>query len=102
MLMQRCENIGEIRLTRTTIQHNDEAGMRDDDLYRQRLQQLTVGLALEGLQKGGLFVLKKTCGFALTKADWFAFIKVVCFVFKKTVCSLLKKRLGRFEKSGLF
>jgi hypothetical protein len=62
----------------------------------------TVGLALVGLYKGGLFVLKKTCGFALTKADCFAFIKAVCFVFKKTVCSLLKKRLGRFEKSGLF
>ena len=94
MLMQRCENVGEIRLTRTTIQHNEEAGMRNDDLYRQRLQQLTVGLALAGLQKGGLFVLKKTCGFALTKADWFAFTKAVCFVFKKTVC--------RFKKNGLF
>ena len=80
MLMQRCENIGEIRLTRTTIQHNDEAGMRDDDLYRQRLQQLTVGLALAGLQKGGLFVLKKTCGFALTKAD-FRFYKSGLFRF---------------------
>ncbi len=46
----------------------------------------TVGLALVGLYKGGLFVLKKTCGFAFTKADW--------FVFKKTVC--------RFKKNSLF
>jgi hypothetical protein len=36
MLMQRCENIIKIRLTRTTIQHNGEAGMRDNDLHRQR------------------------------------------------------------------
>ena len=43
----------EIRLTRTTIQHNGEAGMRDNDLHRQRLQQHTVGLALAGLEKGG-------------------------------------------------
>ena len=54
----------------------------------------TVGLALVGLYKGGLFVFKKTCGFAFTKADWFAFTKAVCFVFKKTVC--------RFKKNGLF
>jgi len=69
MLMQRCENIAKIRLTRTTIQHNDEAGMRDDDLHRQRSQQRTVGLAVAGLEKGELFVLKKTVWFALTKAD---------------------------------
>jgi len=87
MLMQRCENINKIRLTRTTIQHNGEAGMRDNDLHRQRLQQHTVGLALAGLEKGGLSVLKKTIGFALTKAGWFAFIKAGCFVFKKTFCS---------------
>ena len=59
----------KIRLTRTTIQHNDEAGMRDDDLHRQRSQQRTVGLAVAGLEKGELFVLKKTVWFALTKAD---------------------------------
>jgi hypothetical protein len=70
MLMQRCENIDKIRLTRTTIQHNEEAGMRDNDLHRQRLQQRTGGLALVGLEKGGLFVLKKTSGFALRKADF--------------------------------
>jgi hypothetical protein len=46
----------KIRLTRTTIQHNGEAGMRDDDLHRQRFQQHTVGLALVGLEKGELFV----------------------------------------------
>ena len=75
MLMQRCENIAKIRLTRTTIQHNGEAGMRNNDLYRQRLQQRTVGLALAGLEKGGLFVFKKTVVFALIKADGFALTK---------------------------
>ena len=81
MLMQRCKNIGEIRLTRTTIQHNDEAGMRDDDLYRQRLQQLTVGLALEGLQKGGLFVLKKNVWFRFNKSGLVRFYKSGLFRF---------------------
>ncbi len=71
------------RLTLTTIQHNEEAGMRDNDLHRQRLQQRTVGLALAGLEKGELFVLKKTIGFALTKADWFALRKAGWFAFKK-------------------
>jgi hypothetical protein len=33
--------------------------MRKYNLYRQRRQQHTVGLALAGLEKGGLFVLKK-------------------------------------------
>ena len=47
--------IYEIRLTWTTIQHNVEAGMRVNDLHRQRLQQRTGGLALVGLEKGGLF-----------------------------------------------
>jgi hypothetical protein len=51
--------MNKIWLTRTTIQHNGEAGMRDNDLHRQRLQQRTVGLALAGLEKGELFVLKK-------------------------------------------
>ncbi len=78
MLMQRCENITKIRLTRTTIQHNGEAGMRNNNLHRQRLQQRTVGLALVGLEKGELFVLKKTIGFALTKADCFALKKAEC------------------------
>ncbi len=87
ILMQRCENINKIRLTRTTIQHNGEAGMRDNDLHRQRLQQHTVGLALAGLEKGELFVLKKTVGFALIKADCFALKKAGWFVFKKTVFS---------------
>ncbi len=92
MLMQRCENINKIRLTRTTIQHNGEAGMRDNDLHRQRLQQHTEGLALVGLEKGELFVLKKTVGFALIKADCFALKKAGWFVFKKTVFSPSKRR----------
>ena len=75
MTMQRCENMTNSRLTRTTIQHNGEAGMRDDDLHRQRFQQRTVGLALAGLEKGGLFVLRKTVVFALIKADGFALTK---------------------------
>ncbi len=75
MLKQRCENINKIRLTRTTIQHNDEAGMRDNDLHRQRLQQRTEGLAMAGLEKGGLFVLRKTVVFALIKAGGFALKK---------------------------
>jgi hypothetical protein len=61
--------------------------MRDNDLHRQRLQQRTVGLALAGLEKGELFVLKKTVGFALIKAGWFALIKADCFAFKKAFCS---------------
>jgi len=77
----------KIRLTRTTIQHNGEAGMRDDDLHRQRFQQRTVGLAVEGLEKGELFVLKKTVGFALIKAD--------CVALKKAGCSFSQKRFFR-------
>jgi hypothetical protein len=76
MSKQRCENISKIRLTRTTIQHNEEAGMRDNDLHRQRLQQRTERLAVAGLEKGELFVFRKTVGFALKKTD--------CFVLKKT------------------
>jgi hypothetical protein len=62
--------------------------MQDNDLHQQRLQQRTVGLALAGLEKGELFVLKKTIGFALIKAGWFALIKADCFAFKKAFCSL--------------
>jgi hypothetical protein len=63
--------------------------MRDNDLHRQRLQQRTVGLAVAGLEKGELFILKKTIGFALTKADWFALRKAGWFVLKKKAfCSL--------------
>jgi hypothetical protein len=102
MLMQRCENINKIRLTRTTIQHNGEAGMRDNDLHRQRFQQHTERLALVGLEKGELFVLKKTIGFALRKADFFALKKAGWFVFKKTVFRLQKGVFVRFEKSGFF
>jgi hypothetical protein len=68
--------------------------MRDDDLHRQRFQQHTVGLALEGLEKGELFVLKKTVGFALIKADCVALIKADCIVLIKTVFSPLKRRFG--------
>jgi hypothetical protein len=57
------------------------------------LQQHTVGLALAGLEKGGLSVLKKMIGFALTKAGW--------FVFKKTFRSFSEKRFVRFENSVL-
>ncbi len=74
--------------------------MRNDDLHRQRLQQRTVGLALAGLEKGGLFVLKKTIGFALIKAVWFAFRKAGCFALKKALSSPSKRRFVRFEKSG--
>ena len=57
----RCRDakINEFRLIPTTKQHNEDAGMRNHDLYRQRRQQLTVGLALEGLDKGGLVRLDK-------------------------------------------
>jgi hypothetical protein len=75
MLKPRCENINKIRLTRTTIQHNEEAGMPENDLHRQRLQQRTERLALAGLEKGELFVFRKTVGFALIKADCFALKK---------------------------
>ena len=102
MSMQRCENINKIRLTRTTIQHNGEAGMRDDDLHRQRFQQHTVGLALVGLEKGELFVLKKKIGFALTKADCFALKKAGWFVFKKTVFSPSKRRFCSLWKKRIF
>jgi hypothetical protein len=84
----------KIRLTRTTIQHNGEAGMRGNDLHRQRFQQHTVGLALVGLEKGELFVFKKTIGFALTKAD--------CFALKKAGCSFSKKRFFRLKKGIWF
>jgi hypothetical protein len=65
--------------------------MRDNDLHRQQLQQRTVGLVLAGLEKGELFVLKKTIGFALIKAGWFTLIKADCFAFKKADCFAFKK-----------
>ena len=83
--------------------------MRDDDLHRQRSQQRTVGLAVEGLKKGGLFVLKKTVGFALIKADCVALIKADCivliktgfFAFKKAFWFALKKAdLSFFEREA--
>jgi len=102
MSKQRRENIGKIRLTRTTIQHNEEAGMRDNDLHRQRLQQRTERLAVVGLEKGELFVLRKTVWFALIKAGCFVLRKTGCFVLKKTVFSPSERRFCRFEKSGFF
>jgi hypothetical protein len=67
-------------------------------------------LAVAGLEKGELFVLKKTVWFALTKADCFALTKADCFVLSKTECFVFKKtgfspskrRFVRFEKSGFF
>ncbi len=73
--------------------------MRDNDLHQQRLQQRTVGLALAGLEKGELFVLKKTIGFALTKADWFALTKADWFALRKRDGSLSKKRFFAFKKA---
>jgi hypothetical protein len=61
--------------------------MRDNDLHRQRLPQRMVGLAVAGLEKGELFVLKKKVGFALTKAD--------CFALRKAGGSFSKKRCFR-------
>ena len=76
--------------------------MREYDLHRQRRQQRTVGLALAGLEKGGLFVLKKTVVFAFIKAVWFALRKADCFALRKAFCSPLERRFVRFEKSGFF
>ena len=59
MMMQRSENIFFLNLFGQRQQHNDEAGMRIYVLHRQRLQLHTDGLALEGLDKGGLVRLNK-------------------------------------------
>ena len=75
--------------------------MREYDLHRQRRQQRTVGLASAGLEKGGLFVLKKTVVFALIKAVWFALRKAGWLALKKAFCSPLERRFVRFEKSGI-
>jgi hypothetical protein len=61
--------------------------MRDDDLHRQRFQQRTVGLAMEGLEKGELFVLKKN--------GWDRFNK-------SGLCRFDKSGLYRFDKNGFF
>jgi hypothetical protein len=86
-LMQRCEKKRIFRLTLTTTQHNEDAGMRDHHLYRQRRQQRTGGLALAGLEKGDLFIFRKTVCVALRKAVCFRFKKTVCFAFRKAGCS---------------
>jgi hypothetical protein len=66
-LMQQCEK-KRFRLILTTTQHNEDAGMRENVLHRQRRQQHTKGLAVAGLEKGDLFVLRKTVCFPLRKA----------------------------------
>jgi hypothetical protein len=73
--------------------------MRKYDLHRQRRQQHTVGLALAGLEKGGLFVLEKTVVFAFIKAVWLALRKAGWFALRKAFCSPLERRFVRFEKS---
>jgi hypothetical protein len=96
----RNKNVFDLHWQRQ--QHNEEAGMRKHDLHWQRQQQRTVGLALAGLEKGGLFVLKKTVVFAFIKAVWFALRKVGLFALRKAFCSPLERRFVRFEKSGFF
>jgi hypothetical protein len=86
MLMQRCENITKFGLLGQRYNTMEKQGCVITT-YTDRFQQHTVGLALVGLEKGELFVLKKTIGFALTKADCFALKKSGVFVFKKTVFS---------------
>ena len=76
--------------------------MRENDLHRQRLQQRTGGLALVGLEKGGLFVLKKNGWIRFDKSGLIRFEKSGMFVLKKTVFSPSKRRFFRFEKSGFF
>jgi hypothetical protein len=61
--------------------------MREYDLHRQRRQQLTVGLASAGLEKGGLFVLKKTVCVRFYKSGWFALKKAEWFALRKGFCS---------------
>ncbi len=68
MMQGRKKKNTFFRLIPTTTQHNEDAGMRDHDLHRQRRQQRTDGLALVGLEKGDLFVLRKTVCVALRKA----------------------------------
>jgi hypothetical protein len=57
--------------------------MHVHDLHRQRRQQRTVGLALAGLEKGRLVVLKKTGVFAFIKVVWFALKKAEWVAFRK-------------------
>ncbi len=75
------------RLILTTTQHNEDAGMRDQDLHRQRRQQRTEGLAVAGLEKGDLIVFRKTVCVALRKAFCFVLRKTVCFALRKAFCS---------------
>ena len=70
MMMQRSEKTF-FDLFGQRQQHNDEAGMRIYVLHRQRLQLHTDGLALEGLDKGGLVRLNKDGWFCLNKDGWF-------------------------------
>ena len=72
------------------------------DLYRQRRQQHTERLAPAGLEKGGLFVLKKTVLFALIKAVWFVLKKTDCVALRKAVFSPLKRRFVALKKAYFF
>jgi hypothetical protein len=95
MLMQRCENVGEIRLTRTTIQHNEEAGMRNDDLYRQRLQQLHGRIGVGGPLQRRIVRFEKNVWFRFNKSGLVRF-------YKSGLVRFYKSGLFRFEKNGLF
>jgi hypothetical protein len=55
--------------------------MRKYDLHRQHRQQRTVGLVLTGLEKGGLFVLKKTV-FSFFENDRLHVSRSVCYNLK--------------------
>ena len=83
MLMQRCENGGEIRLTRTTIQHNEEAGMRNDDLYRQRMQQLHGRIGVGGPLQRRIVRFEKNVWFRFNKSGLVRFYKSGLFRFQK-------------------
>jgi hypothetical protein len=91
MLMQRCENVGEIRLTRTTIQHNEEAGMRNDDLYRQRLQQLHGRIGVGGPLQRRIVRFEKNVWFRFNKSGLVRFYKSGLFRFQKNGLFALKK-----------
>ena len=71
MMMQRSEKKLFFDLLGQRKQHNDEAGMRIYVLHRQRQQLHTVGLALEGLDKGELVRLNKDGWFRLDKDGLF-------------------------------
>jgi hypothetical protein len=75
--------IKKIRLTRTTIQHNDEAGMRDDDLHRQRLQQLHGRIGVGGPLKRRIVRFEKNVWFRFNKSGLVRFYKSGLLRFQK-------------------